>query len=224
MATSLKSQKNLRRSGGFSLMEMICVLAIVSVLTSLTWPAIVGIVSGDRLSNNAYTLSEAVQQARAVAMARHTYVWVGFSTYTGADGVPAVMIASVTGNSGQSSDLANNNYVLAERPAVLRNVSLTGQTNYQTLPGYDSTVTTTDVASQGYSFQATIAGRTNASFGDVIAFDPDGQANVAQNSTGALQLVQCLGMGLQVAPSSSKLHVAAIQVRGLSGEVTVLRQ
>jgi hypothetical protein len=31
-------------------------------------------------------------------------------------------------------------------------------------------------------------------------------------------------MGLQMAPSSSKLHVAAIQVRGLSGDVTVLRQ
>ena len=224
MATSLKSRKNLRAQGGFSLIEMICVLAVVSVMASLAMPAITGIVTGDRLSNNAYTLSDVIQQARAAAMARHTYVWVGFSSYTGADGVPTVMVASLTGNSGQASDLTSNNYVLSEKPAILRNVAITGAANYATLPGYDSSVTTTDVASQGYSFLATVAGRTNASFSDVIAFNPNGEANLAQSSTGTLQLVQCLGMGLQIAPSSSKLHVAAIQVRGLSGDVTVLRQ
>jgi prepilin-type N-terminal cleavage/methylation domain-containing protein len=224
MATSLKSRENLRAQGGFSLIEMICVLAVVSVMASLAMPAITGIVTGDRLSNNAYTLSDVIQQARAAAMARHTYVWVGFSSYTGADGVPTVMVASLTGNSGQASDLTSNNYVLSEKPVFLRNVAITGAANYATLPGYDASVTTTDVASQGYSFLATVAGRTNASFSDVIAFNPNGEANLAQSSTGTLQLVQCLGMGLQVAPSSSKLHVAAIQVRGLSGDVTVLRQ
>jgi prepilin-type N-terminal cleavage/methylation domain-containing protein len=224
MTTPLKARQNLRKRGGFSLVEMMCVLAVVSVMTSLAWPAIVGIVGGDRLSNNAYVLSDVIQQARASAMARHTYVWVGFSSYTGADGVPVVMITSLTGNSGQSSDLASGNYGLSEKPAILRNVAITGAANYTTLPGFDSSVTTTDVASQGYSFQASVAGRTNASFSNVIAFDPDGEANLAQASTGTLQLVQCLGMGLQVAPSSSKLHVAAIQVRGLSGDVTVLRQ
>jgi prepilin-type N-terminal cleavage/methylation domain-containing protein len=223
MPTSLKSRKNLRAQGGFSLIEMICVLAVVSVMASLAMPAITGIVTGDRLSNNAYTLSDVIQQARAAAMARHTYVWIGFSSYTGADGVPTVMVASLTGNSGQASDLTSNNYVLSEKPAILRNVAITGAANYATLPGYDSSVTTTDVASQGYSFTASVAGRTSASFSDVIAFNPNGEANLAQ-STGSLQLVQCLGMGLQVAPSSSKLHVAAIQVRGLSGDVTVLRQ
>ena len=224
MATSLTARKDLRTQDGFSLIEMICVLAVVSVMASLVMPAITGMVTGDRLSNSAYTLSDVIQQARAAAMARHTYVWVGFSSYTSADGVPTVMVESLTGNSGQSSDLANNNYVLSEKPVILRNVSITGAANYATLPGYDSSVTTTDVASQGYSFTASLAGRTNASFGDVIAFDPDGETNLAQSSTGALQLVQCLGMGLQMAPSSSKLHVAAIQVRGLSGDVTVLRQ
>ena len=223
MATSLNSGKNLRAEGGFSLIEMICVLAVVSVMASLVMPAITGMVTGDRLSNNAYTLSDVIQQARAAAMARHTYVWVGFSSYTSADGVPTVMVASLTGNSGQASDLTGNNYVLSEKPVILRNVAITGAGNYNTLPGYDSSVTTTDVASQGYSFNATVAGRTNANFGDVIAFNPNGEANLAQSS-GALQLVQCLGMGLQIAPSSSKLHVAAIQVRGLSGDVTVLRQ
>jgi prepilin-type N-terminal cleavage/methylation domain-containing protein len=224
MATSLTARKNLRAQGGFSLMEMICVLAVVSVMASLAMPAITGMVTGDRLSNNAYTLSDVIQQARASAMARHTYVWVGFSSYTSADGVPTVMVASLTGNSGQASDLTSNNYVLSERPAILRNVAITGAANYATLPGYDGSVTTTDVASQGYSFLASVAGRTNANFSDVIAFNPNGEANLAQSSTGTLQLVQCLGMGLQVAPSSSKLHVAAIQVRGLSGDVTVLRQ
>ena len=79
--------------------------AVVSVMTSLAWPAIVGIVGGDRLSNNAYVLSDVIQQARASAMARHTYVWVGFNTHSRAlMACPAVTaIASVCGNSGQTS-------------------------------------------------------------------------------------------------------------------------
>ncbi|HEX4140258.1 MAG TPA: prepilin-type N-terminal cleavage/methylation domain-containing protein [Candidatus Methylacidiphilales bacterium] len=223
MATSSLVRRNTRSRRGFSLVEMMCVLAVVSVLASLIWPAVVGMVAGDRLSNNAYMLSNVLQQARATAIARHTYVWVGFQSYNDANGVPAVMVASVAGNSGQTSDLPANT-VLTEKPTILKNVALTAQTNYQILPGYDSSVTTQDVASQGYSFQISVAGNANTTFGDVIAFGPDGQVNLAQASSGTLQLVQCLGMGLQQAPSSTKLHVAAIQVRGLSGEVSVLRQ
>jgi Tfp pilus assembly protein FimT len=203
---------------------MMCVLAVVSLLTSLAWPAIVGLISGDRLSNNAYQMSAVVQQARATALARHTYVWVGFNSTTSASGVPQVMVASISGNSGMASDLANNNYALTAKPTILPNVTISSATAYTGLPGYDSSVSTTDVGSQGYSFQLSVAGTKNATFSDVIAFGPDGQASLAQASTGSLQLVQCLGMGLQQAPASRKLHVAALQVRGLSGDVTVLQQ
>jgi len=224
MATFVMARKNLRTQDGFSLVEMMCVLAVISIMASVAWPSIVGIIGGDRLANNAYTLSNVMQQARATAMARHTYVWVGFNTNPSPDGVPTVTAASICGNSGVAGDLQSGNYVMSEKPAILRNVAISAQSNYQTLPGYDANVTTTDMAALSYSFTLSIGGKSNVSFGNVIAFDPNGQANSAQNSTGALQLVQCLGMGLQAAPSSSKLHVAAIQVRGLSGDVTVLRQ
>jgi prepilin-type N-terminal cleavage/methylation domain-containing protein len=225
MATSLKVQRDLRNRGGFSLVEMMCVLAVVSVMMSIAWPTVVSLVSGNRLSNNAYQLSDVMQQARATAMARHTYVWVGFYSYTDASGVPAVMVASVSGNSGQSTDLANNNCVLTEKPTILKSAAISAATAYATLPGYDSSVTTTDVAAQGYSFPnpMTVEGKANVTFTDVIAFGPDGQANQVQ-SGGGLLLVECLGMGLQQEPTSSKLHVAAIQLRGLSGEVSVLQQ
>ncbi len=225
MATFTANRKSLRKQSGFSLVEMMCVLAIISIMASFAWPAIVGIVSGDRLSNNAYQLSNVVQQARSEAVARHTYVWVGFYSYKDANGVPAVMVASVCGNSGLSTDLQNNNFTVETKPTILRNVSLAASTAYTSLPGFDSSVTTTDVALYGYSFPFTlnVGGKTNVTFTDAVAFGPDGQANLAQAS-GSLLLEQCVGMGLQQAPVTSKLHVAAIQVRGLSGDVSVLQQ
>ncbi len=223
IATSSLARQSFRNRSGFSLVEMMCVLAIISIMASFAWPAIVGIVSGDRLSNNTYQLSDLIQQARSEAVARHTYVWVGFQSSKDANGVPTIMVASVAGNSGMTSDLQSGNITLEAKPTTLRNVAITGATSYTTLPGFDSSVTTTDVASQGYSFTTSVAGNANAKFSNVIAFGPDGQVNLAQAS-GALTLVQCLGMGLQTAPASTKLHVAAIQVRGLSGDVSVLRQ
>ncbi len=72
IAPSLKSQSENRNRGGFSFVEMLCVLTVVSIMMSLAWPALVGMVSGDRLSNNAYQLSAVLQQARSMAVARHT--------------------------------------------------------------------------------------------------------------------------------------------------------
>lgn len=208
---------------GFSLVELMCVIAIMSVLASAAWPSIAGMISGNKLTNNAYELSGLLQQARTTALTEHTYVWIGFSSVT-QDGAPSLMVASLVGKSGLSSDLSNNNTQLAAKPMLLKNVQLATAANYSSLPGLDAT-DNTDAGSQSYTFQDSVAGRANLTFTDVIAFGPDGQASLPQSSGGALQLVECLGIGLNAAPSSSShLHTVAVQVHGLSGQVAVFQQ
>lgn len=212
-----------RGQTGFSLVEMMCVIAIMSLLASAAWPSIVGMVSGNRLTNNAYELRGLIQQARTTALTEHTYVWVGFSSIT-QSGAPSLMVASYVGKSGMSSDLINNNTQLAAKPMVLKNVQLATAANYQTLPGLDVT-DNTDAGTQSYTFQNSVEGQANLTFTEVIAFGPDGQASLPQTSGGSLQLEECLGIGLNAAPASAaKPHTVAVQVHGLSGQVAVFQQ
>jgi prepilin-type N-terminal cleavage/methylation domain-containing protein len=223
-ALGLARRSALRSKRGFSLMELMCVIAIISLLASMSWPSIVGMVSGNRLSNNAYELSGLVQQARTAALTEHTYVWLGFYSYT-QNGAPALMVASVVGNSGLATDLQNSNYQLAFKPVILKNVSLASATNYTGLPGVDAP-DNIDAGSQTSSFQMNALGISNAKFSDVIVFGPDGQAYLP-TSAGALPSapVQCVGVGLNAAPSSTgNLHTVAVQLHGLSGQVSVFQQ
>jgi prepilin-type N-terminal cleavage/methylation domain-containing protein len=74
---SVPSQAS-RAQAGFSLVELLSVLAIISILTAVVVPAFTTVKDADSLSNAAYTISGQLQRARSYAMAHNTYVWVGF--------------------------------------------------------------------------------------------------------------------------------------------------
>jgi prepilin-type N-terminal cleavage/methylation domain-containing protein len=211
---------------GFSLVEMLCVIAIVSLLASVSWPSIVGVVSGDRLTNNAYELDGLIQQARNTAITDHTYVWLGFNNFS-QSGAPSLLVAGIMSNSGLATDPQSSgmsNFQPVFKPVILRGVSLATAQNYAALPGL--LAPNTDAGSQSYSFQMNALGTPNAQFTDVIAFGPDGQAYLP-SSAGALgnAPVQCVGVGLNNAPvSANHLHTVAVQVHGLSGQVSVFQQ
>jgi len=208
---------------GFSLVELLCVITIISILASVTGPSIVGMLSGDQLTNNAYQLSGIAQQARTTAMSQHTYVWLGFYSYT-SNGAPAVMAATAQINSGLSTDLPTiaANYRLASKPVTLRNTTIAAASAYLGLRGVDS-ADNTDVSTPGFSFSMSVPGNANATFTDCIVFGPDGQAYLP-SSVGAIAApTQCVGLGINASPGHT-IRTAAIQIRGLSGQVSVFRQ
>jgi prepilin-type N-terminal cleavage/methylation domain-containing protein len=64
--------------GGFTLVELMVVIGVISLLMVLVVPAVSNLkVSGD-LTNAAYTISGTLEQARSHAQGNNTYVWVGF--------------------------------------------------------------------------------------------------------------------------------------------------
>src|SRR6266481_7136376 len=66
-----------RRSPGFTLLEMLIVVAIVGLLLVLIAPAFTTIRSGADATSAAYTIKGVLDTARTYAKANNTYTWGG---------------------------------------------------------------------------------------------------------------------------------------------------
>jgi prepilin-type N-terminal cleavage/methylation domain-containing protein len=78
--TAPDSRHSARRAGAFTLVEMLVVIALVAILTTLIAPSLQGLfgVAGRRGGANA--LSAALEQARLAAVENGTSAYVGFAT------------------------------------------------------------------------------------------------------------------------------------------------
>lgn len=66
------------RAGAFTLIELMVVIGVVVLLTSLLAPAFTNLKSAGDLTNAAETIAGTLAQARTYAMANNTYTWLGF--------------------------------------------------------------------------------------------------------------------------------------------------
>ena len=95
---------------GFTLVELLTVLAVMSLLTAMSLPIVNSIKDSQNVTLGTTSVSLALQRARTYAMAHDTYVWVGFYEeaanttkptnvfpYSGAGQVVVGMAASVDG-------------------------------------------------------------------------------------------------------------------------------
>jgi prepilin-type N-terminal cleavage/methylation domain-containing protein len=71
-------RRSVRRFRAFTLLEMLVVMAIIAILLVAVVPALTTIKTAGGVTNAAYTIKDALEQARTYAMANNTYVWVGF--------------------------------------------------------------------------------------------------------------------------------------------------
>jgi prepilin-type N-terminal cleavage/methylation domain-containing protein len=62
----------------FTLIELLAVVALISILLVLVGPAFTNIKRGNDITRAVYTISGLLEQARSYAKANHTYAWVGF--------------------------------------------------------------------------------------------------------------------------------------------------
>ena len=63
---------------GFTLIEMMVVIAIIAILMALITPAFTSLKSASDITSAAYTVQGVLDQARTYAQANNTYTWVGF--------------------------------------------------------------------------------------------------------------------------------------------------
>ena len=64
--------------GGFTLIELMVVIGVISLLMVLVVPAVSNLKGSGDLTNAAFTISGALEHARSHALGNNTYVWVGF--------------------------------------------------------------------------------------------------------------------------------------------------
>lgn len=213
-------------TAGFSLIELLTVLALVATLAVAALPAVSSLAGTRGVSRAAYDVSSHLEQARAYAMARGTFVWVGLANMrnpdTGSLAVTAFAFASRDGSSDQSAQ----NLVPLSKPVEVPNVALAdvSQQAFASRRSGNNVLQVTDlpVANETFPFPtqfSTISGLR------VVQIRPSGEAEVqgAQKDWSAFRwleigLRQARGETISEGPDG-----AAVQMAGLTGQVQVFR-
>jgi prepilin-type N-terminal cleavage/methylation domain-containing protein len=98
----------LQPRAGFTLLELLIVVAVIGLLLALIAPAFTSIKSGTDVTNAAYTIKGVLDAARTYAKTNNTYTWVGFyeedasqsSTNPSTPGVGRVVMSIVSSRNG----------------------------------------------------------------------------------------------------------------------------
>jgi prepilin-type N-terminal cleavage/methylation domain-containing protein len=215
---------------GFTLMELLVVLAIISILSALTLPSLMSVLQTRNFSQNLVQLSEVLEIARSEAVARDTYVWVVVqkTTDNGRSGLQVVALASIdgTGNNTTSTNLTGLTKVTL-LPGItlcswtsLKEATQGVSTNYFSVP-FSPLSLANDT--NGISFQA---GSTSFTQKTSITFTPRGEAlldGTVSLTTGydpyidvSLQITH----GTQVAANAQD---ASIVIDGSTGATQIVR-
>jgi prepilin-type N-terminal cleavage/methylation domain-containing protein len=224
-------------TGGFSLVELLVVLGIVAILSSILLSSISGTKSSRELTKAAYDIQGVLEQARTLAMASGTYTWVGFFEEDpgkqGATGTGQVVISVVASADGTKL------YNVASPVPQLPSASLTQVAKLLRIANLHLDVVTAaaitrpsvpaavyQVASVNFvnspTFLYPLTGATQYTFSHIIQFSPQGDATrIADVPTQLIEIGLRPTHGNTVATTST--NVAAIQIAGIGGHVTLYR-
>jgi len=199
------------RSRAFSLLELLVVIAILSLLLAMTGPAINSFATSGATNRSIADLTNLIEQARAVAMAKNTYTWLGLvpSTGVGKEGVAAQLLLSPDGTGIGTSAAPLTKKILLNRVKLDDAVPTLGESTRPT-------------ASQRLS-----------SNGGWLIFAPTGDVQASTATNPSLETLPSFVAGaaisrwIEIGLSSytgRPGNEAALQVSGLSGKMMVYRR
>jgi prepilin-type N-terminal cleavage/methylation domain-containing protein len=213
-----------RVGGGFSLVELLMVMGILSLLISTSVVALQSFNSAQRSTAAAYELASYLEMARSVAMARRTYVWVGLTSDT-SQGRNDVAVGSVYSKDGTGSNVAASNLAPLARAIRLPNAKLATRGELMSSLQDRFGRATTSLASnvEGISFNV---GPLAFSEGSSLTFTPAGEVllkgSVGPNDGYTPFIDLCFRQlkGGQITATSDEI---ALTIDGSHGSVQILR-
>lgn len=224
-----------RGARAFTLIELLTVIAVMSVLVSLCVPAISSITMGGKWNQSLSELAGTLDQARQYAIAQNTYVWVAMHPTTDSvngDELNVAVLASKTGTDPSPwtsyGAVPNDQLDLIMKPKAFQQVKLeeAGFFKSDKVPSLPSTPSTdagnspAQTSGAGF-FKVTMPGTSAPKgFTRVIQFTPGGEARIAQGSV--IDVIE-FGMHPTRGAKADDNNVAVLRVNGLTGQTKIYR-
>jgi prepilin-type N-terminal cleavage/methylation domain-containing protein len=211
------------RLRAFTLLELLTVMAIISVLLVAVRPAVSSLSMSGSFTNSMNQVAQAFDLARQRAISKNTYVWVAF--HEGVDNkVPYLdvcVVESKTGTdtlawNGSATLPSDPNFTLVQRTARIPQLDLVpaGQVTEAQIPSLPSlNESPSDMAKTvSFRFDAAKSAWSGADFDHVVEFTPSGEARISKGLVGYIEV------GLKHWPKSTP---AVIRLSGITGLSTV---
>jgi prepilin-type N-terminal cleavage/methylation domain-containing protein len=225
---------------GFSLVELLVVIVVISVMTTGTATLINSLSVSGGVSKSASGISQLLEQARAYAMAKHTYVYLGLTDTEASIPAPGtgtgrIVVAVVTSLDGtrpyRTGPLSADNLAPISRLCYFTNTRIAtaaSLVNGDRMKGRPTASVDMGGAAATTTFTWPLTGAAQYNFSRVIEFDPQGVARVqsggAYNPSIQTQIEIALSPWNGGASTTTNMaNQAAVQVDGVTGAVRIYR-
>jgi prepilin-type N-terminal cleavage/methylation domain-containing protein len=239
------------RVRGFSLIELLIVMALIAILIVLIAPAFTTIKGGTDVTKAAYTIKGVLDTARTYAKANNTYTWVGFceedvlSTTSGCGGTGRIVMSIVASKDGTDPTLVPPQNLTASLTQVgkltkIDNLHLAtftdGLGTGSTFPNRPPVTYTVNNTQTKYSLASMANSSTPFTFPSgspytflkVVQFSPSGVARF-NNSVSNYPPQPAAEIGIEpihgnVVPNPTPANVFALQFGGVGGDVIIYQK
>ncbi len=228
-------KRNPCRSAAFSLVELLAVIGIIGFMTTLLAPAIGTLAFAGKFSASATTLSEALDEARAYAVSKRTYVYVGIDEFQasasldqGNPGTGRVALFAAASKEGtriaQASDFISKAQLISGLVRLdnthLENIT---DTNGGLQRPADDSVKMLGPINGGAGLNFPLSSAPRYVCKRVIEFSPQGMIR----AFGAAELPGFLEIGMKPSRgdivSAKTANMAVVQLSGLTGKSALYR-